>query len=884
MASPFSVFRRHQKVLLATLGVAAMIAFVVLPVVSQALHLRGGKDPVVVRTARYGDLTQHQLQQMVQRRQYLLGILERFVQNAMGFRPDLTRLFGPASEEAVVDSWLLAREADRLGVVISDETINAFIRRVTQDRLASQDMKGILRDVGIGEVAFFDMLREELKARQLEWMFQPSLFAVPPAQRWDYYLRVNRKAAVELIPVSVEELVSQVADPEEAVLKQFFEERKDRLPEPNSPEPGFRLPHRVNLEFFVADLDQFIQAGGVSEEEVQEEYQRREQQRGTAVEQPGPAIPETPQPGGPAGSEQQPGPGIPAEEQPGGAGPEAQQPSAAPPETGPTLPGEQPSVQPPEGSQTPAGSAPRFSPGPPADSPPLPVEALPPEGHAPSDGSPREDQGTSAADHDGTSSRDVRFRLVSMAAGEGPSLVPDVRPNETDEMAPPARPEESEPNSRLGESEPNSRPGESAPNSAPGASEPGTAPGEGKIEPDTAADERGPGPAEPSPPAEDDRPRPGILEGTTPEQPPAGPEATPAAQPPAGFEQPPAGSEQPPAGPDQPPAGPPAGAEGAGPVPAPPQRPDEKEAALREIREELAREKIGRIFDELGGVLRSYGDQYNLYLAEREQFPDQRPPKRPVLAQLAAKYGLGSDATGLLAQWELREHELGRAWVIEARSQVASLAYDRLLPFKPTRAVDLERRMYLFWKVDDQGPRVPKFEELRGEVLHTWKLVQARGLAQQRAEQLAASARKSGQSLAGTFADRPDIKVLNPKPFSWLATFGALSTEEQPAYFLSGVEGVDAPGEEFMRAVFSLPEGGVGVAFNAPKTMAYVIRIEQFAPAEVVLWEGFQVDRFAAYLSAASRDQWEMMRAWRDSFRSAAGLEWERPPAAQPEQ
>lgn len=319
-------------------------------------------------------------------------------------------------------------------------------------------------------------------------------------------------------------------------------------------------------------------------------------------------------------------------------------------------------------------------------------------------------------------------------------------------------------------------------------------------------------------------------------------------------------------------------------MPEPPQRPDEKEAALREIREKLAREKIGRIFDELGGVLRSYGDQYNLYLAEREQFPDQRPPKRPVLAQLAEKYGLGSGATGLLAQWELREHELGRAWVIEARAQVASLAYDRLLQFKPTRAVDLERRMYLFWKVDDQKPRVPKFEELRGEVLHTWKLVQARGLAQQRAEQLAALARKSGRSLADTFADRPDIKVLNPKPFSWLATFGALSTEEQPAYFLSGVEGVDAPGEEFMRAVFSLPEGGVGVALNAPKTMAYVIRVEQFAPAEVVLWEGFQVDRFAAYLSAASRDQWEMMRAWRDSFRRAAGLEWERPPAAQPEQ
>ncbi len=877
-----------------------MIAFVVLPVVIQSAGSRPTSNPVVVHTARYGDLNALQLRNLVERRERLLGILEEFVLKAAGFRRDLTTLFGPATEEDVVDTWLLSREAERLGMVVSDEAINSFIRELTQERLTRDELKSVLRGYGMEQVAFFDMLREELKAQRMWMMFVPSLGGVPPAQRWDYYLRVHRKASVELIPVPVESLVGQVAKPDPAVLEEFFEEHKDELAEPNSPEPGFRLPHRVKLEYFVADVDQFIEAGGVSEEEVLEEYRRQEQERGSAGQQPGAAAPEG--------------------QQPGAAAPEGQQPGAAVPETGPALPGEQPAGRPSEGLQTPPEPAPEASaspsektgeqsdPGEPATGQREPSSQTPgqtaPETQPPAGPSPPGSQEAPApesvpAASDGSSStggRDrgasggVRVQWVSMAADpsptadEGapqPAAGPRSAAGETDRPEQ-AAPETGEPAGAGPIAETDAAPPSGTEDAPAATGEAGAAAG---TEPEPAAGpEAGattgskPGPATRTEPDPATAPEPGATTGTEP----AG-----ASESGAGTDQPPAGPEgtlpdQPPAGPGQPPEATTAEGQGEHPVPEPPQRPDEREEALRRIREELAREKIGEIYDALAGLLRTYGDQYNLYLAEREQFPDQRPPQRPDFGSLAAKHHFGWDATGLLSQWELRDHEIGGAWVIEARSQVASVAFERLLEFKPLRAEDLEGKIYLFWKVEDKEARVPEYAEVRDEVLHTWKLIEARSLARQRADALAQKARESGLSLAATFADHPETRVLNPKPFSWLSTSGASATEMVPTYYLSGVEGVEAPGEDFMRAVFTLSEGEIGVAFNAPKTVAYVVRVMEFAPSEVVLWEGFQVDRFASYMAAARRDQQDIVRAWRESFRSDAGLEWERPPVRQP--
>ena len=145
--------------------------------------------------------------------------------------------------------------------------------------------------------------------------------------------------------------------------------------------------------------------------------------------------------------------------------------------------------------------------------------------------------------------------------------------------------------------------------------------------------------------------------------------------------------------------------------------------------------------------------------------------------------------------------------------------------------------MYLFWKTEDVKEYVPKFDEpgVREEVLTEWKMIQARKLAMAQAESLAKEAEKAaGKSLKQTFAAQPELHVISPPPFSWM-TFGnvALTGPQEPRR--SSIEGIEMPGQDFMRTVFHLQPEQVAAAFNEPQTIAYVVRLAEFTPSYKVL-------------------------------------------------
>lgn len=56
MASPFKVFRKHQKLMLAVLGILVMLSFSIGGVVSQLVGTQKNQNPVIVRTTKYGKL------------------------------------------------------------------------------------------------------------------------------------------------------------------------------------------------------------------------------------------------------------------------------------------------------------------------------------------------------------------------------------------------------------------------------------------------------------------------------------------------------------------------------------------------------------------------------------------------------------------------------------------------------------------------------------------------------------------------------------------------------------------------------------------------------------------------------------------------------------
>ena len=277
MASPFKIFRKNQKLWVAGLTILAMFGFVFLPTILDTMGGGSGSNPVAFES-KYGDLHESQLHNLRERHLRTLGILTDILQQsgypASRIQQQLERMFGGSTLDAVADSWLLARHAEEMGMVVSNEMINAFIKQITQNRVKADVIKNAIEHSGVSERMFFEMMRDELLAFKLREIFYPSVVAATPGQRWDYFCRVKRLAAIEAVPVAVADYVGQVNDPSEEELRAFFEEHKDKLPSPFSPEPGFKKPQKVSLEYFKAETDKFIAPEMISDEEVMQRYEK----------------------------------------------------------------------------------------------------------------------------------------------------------------------------------------------------------------------------------------------------------------------------------------------------------------------------------------------------------------------------------------------------------------------------------------------------------------------------------------------------------------------------------------------------------------------------------------------------------------------------------
>ncbi len=282
MASPFKVFRKNQKAALAVLGVLVIIGFVILPAYLQTERGGGGyKNPVVVETSEFGDLKQSDISKLLNRRQVAI----RFATNirsqvaAQGGRGEaayyfLRRIGSAPSEQAVVRDWLLICRAKRAGIVVSDKTINRFIEQLTEGFLDDGEIQGMLGNMNVRPRFLFEVLRDELLAREMDLEIRLGLMGTTPGQRWDYFRRLERFATVEVVPVPVGDYVSKVTQkPDNATLEEFFDENKNRIANPDSPKWGFRRPKKVSLRYFKADVEKFLDADAVTDEEVTKYYE-----------------------------------------------------------------------------------------------------------------------------------------------------------------------------------------------------------------------------------------------------------------------------------------------------------------------------------------------------------------------------------------------------------------------------------------------------------------------------------------------------------------------------------------------------------------------------------------------------------------------------------
>jgi len=304
MASPFYLFRKYQKAFLVVAGVLAMFIFVVAdPLMSWLQSSSGGggsrNAKTVVTTWDGGSMNLRQLDMLSQRRFKISEFLRNLVGQAAGMieqeggtalppnLPDF-RLQdnNPRSVQVgCVTTRVLAELAEKSDISISDDVINHYLREWGLRRMGDAEMAQILGRVGLNDKTLFAGLRELLMGNFYINSYSLATLGIMPEERWQDWKRINDRIALQAALLPAEKFLAEVPEPSEAELNQFYALNKDRiggsfhrvmnvtLP---SPDPGFREPRRVKLQYLLASVDDWTQklSDSVTEVEIADYYER----------------------------------------------------------------------------------------------------------------------------------------------------------------------------------------------------------------------------------------------------------------------------------------------------------------------------------------------------------------------------------------------------------------------------------------------------------------------------------------------------------------------------------------------------------------------------------------------------------------------------------
>jgi|GEM_PF-5169432 len=291
--SPLAFFRRYQKTMLAVAAVGAMFAFGILPLISEWQNKSqggGGQASADASAISWegGSIKEGELQNLRQVRGQLAQF-QRVVAQTAYDRGGVTKsMVVPEtnSKASVVESLMLADEANKLGIKIGDE---AVLRHLTQDlandTINRNQLAQILEEnTQLSQGQLFSAMRTELAAYQMRLLANGAAFdgglkdtSLSPGQAFEYFKRLNRRVQAEVVELPVEDFVAFVKEePTTAEIQQLYDEFKEAFPSPVTPTPGFREPARASFEWVKADFPLFLEReiDKVTDDEIKARYEQ----------------------------------------------------------------------------------------------------------------------------------------------------------------------------------------------------------------------------------------------------------------------------------------------------------------------------------------------------------------------------------------------------------------------------------------------------------------------------------------------------------------------------------------------------------------------------------------------------------------------------------
>lgn len=856
MASPFSLFRKHQKVLTVILTALAMFAFIILDAVSRmdntyimpilfaligigiawiwceskegkvdrgllatgaAIGLIIGAVPLITqRSARpdgiptsIGTISPNELMELRQQRE----LANQFVRQAFNERENafafmMSRyMFGGTSTREMVARQLLLHEADRLGIEIGDSHVLDFIKEVSEERLSQDDFRKIRGQLRVGDREMIDLLREELRARAAYQVINPVVVHLPE-QYWQDFRKVRVTQSVDVTAIPVEAFAESVADPSDAALRELFEQFKQLYP--SGEDPGFFQPPRRSLAWLEPDMKKIeAEVGEISDDDIQKRYDERKD----AIYKKASKLPEIDLPE--FGSE---------------AEPENPTPEGETPEAGTTPPAE--SEDTPDGEDTPDSE----TESPTSETPEKPTEEPAP---ASNDDAPAEPESESST--------------PATSENETPDTTPEPDDNcDSDDVNQPPEGEE--------EATAEAKPAEDAPET-PAAPEATDDQPESEATPEATSET----PA-PETPAEEPK---GSDDGDT--------ESSPETEEVEAVEYTPI------------------------------------EEVRDEIEEQLRAERVRELVDERIAQLTGEGSEVGLFAKKRVEFDEavkaefaekneeiepgdtearekrQQEIREEVTSRLSEALGAWATKnnflfreTEALSQQELVEHEdygesvaiarepfdpdafRANQFQMPERKTIAQLLFEGSyhLPIESVAESFVMNddssggtmMKYVWWETGEVDAHLAEFDDagVRDQVEEAWRLREARPTAEERADavaklvtdELAKPADDAGNPKTMTDAvanqtvtgkdDAVQLTVLASGPFSWLRQSNPGMQQnmffQQPQLEFGRIPGVDGADDDFMKTISEMEIGDVRAIPNFDRSVYYVVHLKSRFP------------------------------------------------------
>ena len=248
---------------LAGLAVGGLVAFI---------GIKSAGPPVVVRT-NVGNFTRSDLNLLRSRRQradqFVMAAVKKLDKGQSAPR------FGAMDDGSMVSFALLQKEARRMGVSVTDESVNQFLSRVTQNKLTSKQYNETLLELGMSEGELFDIVRGELEVQLVaqlisapadshptmsqftRGMYSGRIARQTPEQLWQAFRKLHVRQALTTVAVPVTDFVKLVPEPTESELRAFFDKHKNGFGDEQGT-PGFLEPPKMQLAYLaVSNLEAY---------------------------------------------------------------------------------------------------------------------------------------------------------------------------------------------------------------------------------------------------------------------------------------------------------------------------------------------------------------------------------------------------------------------------------------------------------------------------------------------------------------------------------------------------------------------------------------------------------------------------------------------------